>query len=245
MVKRRFNWVLLVVMSLFLFSCTTTNVVKCCGGPETFEEGQSWPLESFVKVWVLLDDKPISTGSGTVIEKDEKGSYILTAAHVCQNMELVFAAMLMRLPMKVNVMDIDGEHFETEIIAANQETDVCVLYAEGLDRPVTPLAEEGPIIGQKYFNMAAPLGWSNAHVIPLFEGYYSGILPLGGKVYELFTIPVQGGSSGSPVINQRGEVVGMIIAKAIRMDNLALGPIFEDMKNYIIQAIEENRLSDL
>jgi S1-C subfamily serine protease len=231
--------IILLLTVPFLFSCLTPNVSSCQGScQDSQKEPVLFPLQSFVKLVSLMDGKPISTGSGAVIKKTEDYSFILTAAHVCQNLESVFVALLTEKTLEMVALDLDGKEHSTKVFAVDHKNDICLLKSDTLNKPALVLSNTPPVLGEKYYNMAAPLGWSDAWAVPMFEGYYSGQISIQDQKYDLFTIPVQGGSSGSPIFNDRREVVGMIIAKAVRMENLALGPTYESIKSLLDEAFE-------
>ena len=79
-------------------------------------------------------------------------------------------------------------------------------------------------------NIAAPKGIFNHQAVPIFEGRFSGNVPSDKKVLKsMFTLSVAPGSSGSMVLNENGELVGMITGTSIEMSSqIALGvPHFE------------------
>ena len=55
-----------------------------------------------------------------------------------------------------------------------------------------------------------------------FEGFYSGLINSENK--QIYTIPAAPGSSGSPIINENGHLVGMIHSATESIENIAIGP---------------------
>ena len=65
--------------------------------------------------------------------------------------------------------------------------------------------------------------WSDG-MIPLFEGYYLGKMKIKNnrRLSYAFSIPTKGGSSGSPILNGYGEVVGATHSAYRGFENLCM-----------------------
>ena len=87
-----------------------------------------------------------------------------------------------------------------------------------------------PDIGERVFSMASPRAIFDPNMIPLFEGFYSG---KAGEKRDAYTIPAQGGSSGAPIVNKRGEVVGIIVAKIGGLENFCVSPPYLSVRDAI------------
>jgi S1-C subfamily serine protease len=71
--------------------------------------------------------------------------------------------------------------------------------------------------------------------VPLLSGFYSGPLP--NKYHSLLTIPATGGSSGSPVLNDRGELIGLIFAANREFPHLTISVEFEPLRNFLHESL--------
>jgi len=94
------------------------------------------------------------------------------------------------------------------ISATNPAGDVALLKT-GLSRTSPlPLGVVRPTIGERIFTLGNPLGLEGT----ISEGIVSGIRQLeDGELYQI-TSPISPGSSGGPVLNSRGEVIGIATA---------------------------------
>ena len=181
-----------------------------------------------------------ATASGVVIENTDSGSYALTAAHVCSDKRLeVIKRKVTRYKMSFNVLDIDAEKFSAEVIASDPIHDVCIIFIKGLQRPPIRLAATKPKPGDRVYNVAAPIGIFGKQMVPIFEGFYNGE----AHNRALFSLPVKGGSSGSPITNRHGELVGMVSAAFVHFGHLAISPTYEALTSFIKTIVAADKLN--
>jgi S1-C subfamily serine protease len=171
-----------------------------------------------------------STGSAFLISEDDKKSYFLTAEHVCQaNLDKYKKFFEVAEIKKIVGIDIDGKRHELKIEKVNKENDLCLLSTKKIVAKVYPISRTEPLLGDKIFNIAAPLGVYAKSLVPLFSGYYSGE----AENRKLFTLPATNGSSGSPILNHRGEVIGMVSSVTINFNNMAISPTLKSIKLFV------------
>jgi S1-C subfamily serine protease len=95
------------------------------------------------------------------------------------------------------------------------------------DLPTYRIATEMPQKGEKVYNTASPLGFFSGNVLGLYEGRYLGkkVIPIKGykSLMAVYTIPVIGGSSGSPILNKCGEVIGIVSSVHRRFHHISFG----------------------
>ncbi len=145
-------------------------------------------IESFDKTGAK-----IAVGSGFVAMEQ---NILVTACHVIVNMEYMI------------ITTDSGDSFRTDrVIAADRATDVavCVLPA---DRTFKPLicSEEKALRGEKVAVIGSQAGVTNLVSFGNVGAYWSAQ----DSEWLLFTAPVTSGSSGGPVLNSRGEVIGIV-----------------------------------
>tara|TARA_R110000824_G_scaffold5670_2_gene26029 strand:- start:8157 stop:8840 length:684 start_codon:yes stop_codon:yes gene_type:complete len=216
-------------------ACTSSNLLY----PQ-YTINSILPRESFVKVEVIIfgkDEKQTmelgtAAASGSIIRETNHGSYILTAQHVCE-------ISVPRLPMGFpqfeylgvyKVYDIDNIPYETIVFKESNKIDACIMFAKNLkNKPTLKLREKPPEIGDMSYNIAAPAGFFDKNMIPLFQGRYSG---RHGK-HDIYTIPATGGSSGSPIVNKKGQLIGMVFAVHRRFSHISFSPTTKDLYDFI------------
>ena len=139
------------------------------------------------------------TGSGFII--DSKG-IILTNAHVIDGAD------------QVTVTLTDGRTFSGKVMGEDTATDVAVVKIEATDLPVAPLGNSTQLRpGEWAIAIGNPLGLDNtvtAGIISATERSSSDIGVPDRRVGFIQTdAAINPGNSGGPLLNERGEVVGM------------------------------------
>jgi Do/DeqQ family serine protease len=151
------------------------------------------------------------TGSGFILSPDGR---ILTNAHVVSGTDMVEVTLK------------DGRTFEGRVVGADSVTDVAVVKINANKLPVVKLGRsDGLIPGQWAIAIGNPLGLDNTVT--------AGIISAIGRTSSQVGVPdkrvsfiqtdaaINPGNSGGPLLNDRGEVIG--INTAIRADAQGLG----------------------
>jgi S1-C subfamily serine protease len=227
--------VILIFSLMFLSSCGGTLA-------NHFKLKQKLPFDSFVKVVATYDVvkcigetcmkfKFGATSSGSVVRTYPHGSYILTTGHSCDPKAIMYdLGGGLKIKQTTYLIDINGVKHNTKTININNKLDTCILYSSSVSRaPVRVERNDAPEWGDKIYNMAAPVGMFNTRTVPILEGRYSGHK----WGFSLYTVPAIGGSSGSPLFNHRGKLVGMIHSVHTRFHHLSFGPTHAELVNYI------------
>jgi len=157
-------------------------------------------IETFDK-----DNKPIGRGSGFFI--DNKGS-LITNHHVIEG------------AYSATIKTSTGKEYPVQgIVAKDTEADIVKLVVNLPDANITflNLSVNVPSEGEDIFVIGNPLGLEST----VSSGIVSAVrdIPAFGKILQI-TAPVSPGSSGSPVINNKGEVIGIATFIAAKGQNL-------------------------
>lgn len=141
-----------------------------------------------------------ASGTGFIVSKD---GYILTNNHVVADAD------------KVTVTLLDKRSFDAKVIGRDPTTDVAVIKINGNNLPVASLGDDNNSrVGQWVVAIGNPLGLDftvTAGIISAKGRPLQGIL--GGR-YEITDYiqtdaAINPGNSGGPLVNIRGEVIGI------------------------------------
>ena len=80
--------------------------------------------------------------------------------------------------------------------------------------------------------MASPYGLALPLAVPVFDGYFVGQVD---TIYT-FSLPAAPGSSGSPVLNEDGEIISIISGAAVNFDEFAIGCTTSAVRNFVLAA---------
>lgn len=156
-------------------------------------------MPSVVLILTRVGRNSVAQGSGFFVTED----LIATNYHVIKGASEI----------SIKMMGQKNTYEVTEIVTKDEERDLVLLRAEGVKSKPLPLANSTISIGDQVFVISSPEG---------LEGTFSqGIVSaLRGKDYIQITAPVSHGSSGGPVVNERGEVIGVTVGGIEEGQNL-------------------------
>ena len=138
-------------------------------------------------------------GSGFVVGK---GGEVVTDYHVVPNCR------------EIRIKDPAGKfNVVTHMLAEDRDNDVAVLAGGGFGNRLK-LRAEPPVLGETVLTYGFPLGPVLATSGNLTSGSVSATTGMAGNAKAIqITAPVQVGSSGGPVVDQGGAVIGMVASK--------------------------------
>lgn len=222
---------------------------SCAAG----SNARRFPTHSFVKVHTKMtlqicsesknkastctESDFYSVGSGAVVKNDINKTYVLTAGHVCHtDLEEPIKSIASSKKMFFKIEAYDGEFYDFKVKTISpdflngNEVDLCILEGDRIRIPSIHLALRGPKVGEKVYNVAAPVGIYHPPTVPLLSGYFSGPI---NKYNDLLTIPAIGGSSGSPILDSSGDLVGVIFAANVQFVHISIGVNYEQTKKFL------------
>lgn len=191
----------------------------------------SYVLECNENSQACIPDIQRSSGSGALVSKGRLGGLVLTAAHVCNSIEEASNPSIKHF--ELSVVDLSMKSYSATIVNLDYELDTCALAVQGIDLPTIPIYEGNLKLGTKGYNIAAPVGTMKKNMVPLLDGYFIGN---DSPHRAMFTIPAAGGSSGSPIVNSKGELIGMIHSVNVRFPMLTISPELENLSKFITES---------
>ncbi len=246
-VYKTFKYATSVFLCLVIMSCscvTTSPGLKS-------EGGSAVPVSSFLKIEASLavrncdeetkechiSKRDLLSGSGFVVGKARNGgSFVMSAAHVCDPGAFAMMAAGGK-PYEVEYVGVtkDKETFKMHILEVDHSTDLCLAWAPNLNRVPLKIAQKRMIPGDRIWNIAAPKGVLYRGAPIIIDGIFNGTnLDSGHDMYTMF---VRGGSSGSCILNEDHEVVGVVSMMDIRFGWIAISPRYEDVYEFYHRAM--------
>jgi serine protease Do len=150
-----------------------------------------------------------SVGSGFVVDAD---GYIMTNAHVvngAQRVQIMLppenadGTLASALSGKVNLVN-------ARIVGVASELDLALLKIEGQKLAALPLATYSEIRqGETVFAFGSPMGLRNSLTHGLVSAVARQVNPDSPLIYVQTDASINPGNSGGPLVNIKGEVVGV------------------------------------
>ena len=137
--------------------------------------------------------QPRGVGSGFVLTSD---GFILTNAHVVDGADEVLVTL------------VDKREFKARIVGADKRTDVAVVKIEATGLPAVKIGDVNRLkVGEWVMAIGSPFGLENsvtAGIVSAKQRDTGDYLP-----FIQTDVAINPGNSGGPLINMRGEVVGI------------------------------------
>ena len=166
-------------------------------------QGQGGGIEDFFRNFEQRqpqEQAQEASGTGFIVSKD---GYILTNNHVVADAD------------KVTVTLLDKRTFIAKVIGRDPTTDVAVIKVDGSNLPVAALGDDNVArVGQWVVAIGNPLGLDftvTAGIISAKGRPLPGLLPGNYAItdYIQTDAAINPGNSGGPLVNIRGEVIGI------------------------------------
>lgn len=177
----------IVILNLCIFSCLIAQ--------------EAWHIaeKTFPSVvLIVMEDaygQPVSLGSGFFVEED----IITTNTHVIEGGVTGYA----KIVGKKTKYDIIG------FVGCDTERDLVLLKLYGAMASKLPIGDSRRVvIGEEIYVVGNPQGLEGT----FSQGIVSGIRQVDSETILQITAPISPGSSGGPVLNTQGEVIGIAFA---------------------------------
>lgn len=207
-----------ILMTFILFLCC----ISISQG-QTANEVAKKTLPSVVVLFnVNSKGKTVSLGSGFYV----RNNVIATNYHVVKGASRVYAKQINQprlYPIK-------------KILAYDSIRDIALLRISGVEGSPLWLGNSCKLeIGDAVYVVGNPKGLEGT----FSQGIISSIRNLNGKRYLQITAAISEGSSGGPILNEEGEVVGIAVATLKEGQNLNFAVSGQDLAAIIYKTIGE------
>ena len=139
------------------------------------------------------EDQPRGVGSGFILTSD---GFVMTNAHVVDGADEVIVTLT------------DKREFKAKIIGADKRSDVAVVKIEATGLPAVKIGDTSRLkVGEWVIAIGSPFGLENtvtAGIVSAKQRDTGDYLP-----FIQTDVAINPGNSGGPLINMRGEVVGI------------------------------------
>lgn len=171
-----------------------------------------------------------SIGSGMVIDTS---GYVLTCNHVVEDVQ------------SATITFMNGEQHEATVVGRDESRDLAIieLTTSGLDLPIVTLGDSSKLdVGKDVIAVGYSLGLEGKATVS--RGIVSAFRNIEGVNYIQTDAAINPGNSGGPLINLKGEVVGIANFKFVgeAVEGMSFAIAMNDAKSFITTEREEQAL---
>jgi serine protease Do len=169
------------------------------------------------------------SGSGFVIEDDGQ---ILTNYHVIQNAE------------RIMVKFSDGRSLQARVLGVDPDTDIALIKVDAKNLPVAPMGDSDTLrVGEWVCAIGNPLAYEHTVTVGVVSYLGRKLFDTSLDNYIQTDAAINFGNSGGPLINGRGEVVGINSAISQRASNIGFAVPINEARSILPQLKSEGRVA--
>jgi serine protease Do len=169
------------------------------------------------------------SGSGFVIEADGQ---ILTNYHVIQNAE------------RIMVKFSDGRSLQAQVLGIDPDTDIALIKVDARNLSVAPLGDSETLrVGEWVCAIGNPLAYEHTVTVGVVSYLGRKLFDTSLDNYIQTDAAINFGNSGGPLINGRGEVVGINSAISQRASNIGFAVPINEARSILPQLRTEGRVA--
>jgi len=182
-----------------------------------------------------------ASGSGFVVDP---AGYIITNAHVIKDAQLIRIIFPAHsdASRSSSILKSRVKPVIAELIGMDEETDMAVLKIDQMNMEYIPMADSNDVkSGHLVWAIGSPFGLNNTVTMGIVSTTARQLKPDDPMIYIQTDAAVNPGSSGGPLINSLGEVVGVnasIFTKSGGSDGISLA-IPSNIMRYVFEKIKQ------
>jgi hypothetical protein len=162
-----------------------------------------WPLLflglGLVSGWFPASGQEVKSGSGFIFHPD---GYILTNNHVVAG------------STEQVVVLSNGNRLPAKLVATDPKRDLALLKIPGSNFPVLPIGESRKMsVMDSVLAMGYPMFSTIGYDVSAYDGKINAIRQTDHAPLLQIDANINPGNSGGPLLNDRGEVIGIVVAK--------------------------------
>jgi len=166
--------------------------------------------------------KRIETSTVVILTYDEEGNLLTNGSgfFISQDGDVITNRHVIMDASRAEVKTAEGKvYLITQVLADDKEGDIIRVSVDIPQKEVKPLSVgvSVPEVGERIIVIGNPLGLERT----VSDGIVSAVrdVPNFGNIIQI-TAPISPGSSGSPVVNMKGEVIGVATFQLMEGQNL-------------------------
>lgn len=190
--------------------------------------------QTFLKLYPTENDLTLASGTSFAVSSS---GHIATNNHLVKNAE------------KIHIWGINGDFttsHEAKLVLQDEKNDLAILKVEVENSdsfshiPYQLLSESKSMVGENIFVLGYPLRATMGDEIKLTNGIVSSNSGYQGDItnYQV-SAAVQPGNSGGPLLDQEGQVVGIVSSKHLNAENVSYA-IKVTYLNNLLEMLEIN-----
>ena len=166
-----------------------------------------------------------SYGSGFVF----KHGYVATNEHVIRHMQIK--------PSGVYITDSKRSYAIQRIIGYDVEYDIAIIQCSQLKAVPLSLGDSDKInIGETVYTAGSPKGYAGSFSSGVVSAMRDDAFKSSDDVIQ-FTAPISSGSSGSPLVNNKGQVIGVVRSQVTTGQNINFASPVNALRHLIQRSV--------
>jgi len=147
-----------------------------------------------------------ASGSGAIVDAS---GYIVTNAHVVRGAQRI-RVEVPTVPTGGSILAARGKLFDGKVVGLDSETDLAVVKIEATGLPTLAFGDSEELrAGQVVIALGSPLGFNNSVSLGVVSAVARQLEPESPMVYIQSDAAISSGSSGGPLVDLRGRIVGI------------------------------------
>ena len=179
-----------------------------------------------------------ASGSGAIVDAS---GYIVTNAHVVRGAQRI-RVEVPTVPSGGSILAARGRLLDGRVVGLDLETDLAVVKVEATGLPTLAFGDSDELrAGQLVVALGSPLGFYNSVSLGVVSAVARQLEPESPMVYVQSDAAISSGSSGGPLVDLRGRIVGINTLVASREGAAGDGLGFAAPSNIVRGVYEQLR----